>query len=309
MPLPIAPCRGRHAVPVASGLLALMLLACTLGAIAQVTERVIHKAASRFSDVLVVSEDGNGLRSLRFEMHGARQSVVKPGDPDHLELAYARAIPAVFTWKPEPRRILVVGLGGGTLPMFMRRHLPESDIDAIELDPAVVEVARSHFGFRDDARLKAHVGDGRRWIERARGGRYDLIVIDAFSAHEVPYPLATREFLLAVQQSLTADGVVIANMWGRLANPLYDDMVATYLSVFPAVSVMDIAGSGNKLVLASRSTAVPDPQESIERASRLNARFSLRHDLAAMVRQGMRQPDRQERGGSVLTDAARPARP
>lgn len=276
---------------------------------AAATERVIHQGSSKFSDALVVSETADGLRVLRFEMHGARQSVVKLDDPDHLELAYARAIPAALTWKPQPRRVLVVGLGGGTIPMFLRRHLRETDIDVIELDPAVVEVARSHFGFRDDARLKAHVGDGRRWIERVRGGRYDLIVIDAFSAHEVPYALATREFLVAVQQSLAADGVVIANMWGRLANPLYDDMVATYLSVFPAVSVMDVAGSGNKLVLGSRSAVVPQLDEATERAVRLNARLRLRHDLAAMVSQGLRMPDVHERAGKVLTDAGRPARP
>ncbi len=299
---------GQRTAPLAHGLLALLLITWSLGAFAQVAERVIYKAPSRFSDLLVVSEDSEGLRSLRFEMYGARQSVVKPGDPDHLELTYARAILAVFTWKPEPRRILVVGLGGGTIPMFMRKHLPDADIDVIELDPAVVEVARSHFGFRDDQRLKAHVGDGRHWIERARS-RYDLIVLDAFGTHEVPYALATREFLLAVQQSLAADGVAIANMWGRSANALYDDMVSTYLSVFPAVSVMDLAGSGNRLVLASRSTVVPDLGEATERASRLNARFRLRHDLAAMVRQGLRQADRDERGGTVLTDAARPARP
>ncbi|MFN7425428.1 MAG: spermidine synthase [bacterium] len=305
---PISWNRGRLTVLLAQGLLALLFLTWSLGAFAQVAERVIHTAPSRFSDLLVVSEDSDGLRSLRFEMYGARQSVVKPGDPDHLELAYARAILAVFTWKPEPRRILVVGLGGGTIPMFMRKHLPDADIDVIELDPAVVEVARSHFGFRDDRRLKAHVGDGRHWIERANS-RYDLIVIDAFGAHAVPYALATREFLLAVQQSLAADGVAIANMWGRSANPLYDDMVSTYLSVFPAVSVMDVAGSGNRLILASRSTAVPDVDEATARAIGLNARFRLRHDLAAMVRRGLRQADRDERGGSVLTDAERPVRP
>ena len=290
------------------GLVAFVLLAWALGALAQSTERVIHKATSRFSDMIVVSEDSNGLRAMRFEMYGARQSVVKPGDPDHLELAYARAIPAVLAWKPEPGRILVVGLGGGTIPMFLRRHLREADIDVVELDPAVVQVARSHFGFRDDQRLKVHVDDGRRWIEGVRG-RYDLIVIDAYSAHDIPYALATREFLLAVRQALAADGVVVSNMWGRLANPLYDDMVSTYLAVFPAVSVMDIAGSGNMLVFASQSPDVPDTAESTQRAARLNARLNLRHDLATMVRQGLRQANPTERAGTVLTDAARPARP
>lgn len=308
MPIPTALQTARQRTSAARGLLALLLLAWLSGALAQGPEQVIHKAPSRFSDMVVVSEDANGLRSLRFEMFGARQSVVKPGDPEHLELAYARAMPAVLTWKPEPRRILVVGLGGGTLPMFLRRHLPQAEIDVAELDPAVVEVARSHFDFREDARMKVHVGDGRRWIEQARN-RYDLMVLDAFGAHEVPYSLATREFVQAIHQALAADGVVVSNLWGRLANPLYDDMVATYLAVFPAVSVLDVPGSGNRLVLASRTTDVPAPAEAVERAQRLNVRLRLRHDLAEMVRLGLRQPDGLERAGRVLSDGARPVRP
>jgi spermidine synthase len=271
-------------------------------------ERVLHKGPSLFSDFLVVSETPDGLRVLRFEMHGARQSVVRPGDPDHLELAYVRAIPAALTWFPEPRRVLVVGLGGGTIPMFLRRNLPDADIDVVEIDPAVVDVARSHFGFRDDPRLKAHVADGRRWIESS-GARYDLIVLDAFGTHAAPYALTTREFLGSVFQALAPDGVVVSNMWGRLSNPMYDDMVTTYLSVFPVVSVMDIMGSGNKLVFASRAATVPSPEEAAARAGKLNVRLKLRHDLVPMVAQGLRAPDGHERGGKVLTDAARPTAP
>jgi len=303
----------RSAAMVRSWMLLLLLLLALLAAgapfpAAHAAERVLYKGPSRFSDVLVVSETQDGLRVLRFEMHGARQSVVKPDDPDHLELAYARAIPAALTWKPEPRRVLVVGLGGGTIPMFMRKHLPDADIDVVELDPAVVDLARSYFGFRDDRRLKAHVGDGRQWIETARV-RYDLILLDAFGANAVPYALTTREFLRGVHEALAPDGVVISNMWGRVANPLYDDMVATYLSVFPKVSVMDIMGSGNKLVFASRASSVPDGDEAAERAGRLNVRLGLRHDLVPMVKQGLRAPDEEERRGRVLTDAGKPSRP
>ena len=73
--------------------------------------------------------------------------------------------------------------------------------------------------------------------------------------------------------------------------------------------IQDNVVLGKSPKLASRSTAVPDLDESSDRASRLNARFRLRHDLAAMVRQGLRQADREERAGNILTDAARPARP
>ncbi len=127
---------------------------------------------------VTVTEDARGLRALYFGSGLARQSVIDPRDPDHLEAKYAQAAPLAFALARGESRLLVVGLGGGVVPSFLHRRLPKLDIDAVELDPVVVEVARSHFGFRDDARMRAHVGDGRRFVEAARGS-YDVVLLDA----------------------------------------------------------------------------------------------------------------------------------
>lgn len=286
-------------------LIAATLLAVAAGASAQSGERVIFQAPSKFSDMLVVSEDAAGLRVLRFAQGRARQSVVKPGDPDHLELAYARAFPAGLIWAQGPERILIIGLGGGSIPTFLRKRLPKAYIDVVELDPAVLDVARSHFGFREDERLRAHIADGRDWIEKS-GARYDLILLDAFSATAVPYALTTREFLTAVSRLLTPDGVVIGNLWGRFANSLYDDMVSTYLDVYRTVAVMDVATASNKLIFASHSAKLPDRAETLRRAAELTRQLELREDLVPQVERGLRAPEAAERHGRVLTDSTRP---
>lgn len=277
---------------------AALLLAATL---LHAGERLIHREHSAYNGTLLVSEDSRGLRVLRFAEGGARQSVVMPGDPDHLELAYVRALPAALAWVPRPRRILVVGLGGGSIPRFLHHRLPDVVIDAVELDPGVVKVARELFDVREDDRLRLHVADGRAWIE-ATPQRYDLVVLDAYGASAPPPALITREFLAAVRSVLTDEGLVVGNLWHRDFNPLYDDMVRTYLEVFGEVSVISIEGVGNKLVLSGPAAAQPERDELLRRAAVLGRDLGLRHDLERLLRTGLRPPDSQERAGRVLTD-------
>src|SRR5882672_9522201 len=208
--------------------------ALSLGCAAQT---VIYEGASPYNTI-IVTEDHKGLRTLLFERGGGRQSVVKPGDPDHLELPYARVALAGLALCEEPRRILVVGLGGGTLPMFLRKHYPAATIDAAEIDPDVVDVAKKFFGFIEDGHLRAHVGDGRQFIENARQANYDIIFLDAFGAHDVPKQLTTQEFLQFTRRALKPSGVVVSNVWRPASNPLYDSMVRTYQEAFDELLIL-----------------------------------------------------------------------
>src|SRR5881628_3214851 len=197
----------------AAAFAALWVLGCT-------AQTVIYEKASPYNTI-IVTEDHKGLRTLLFERGGGRQSVVKPGDPDHLELPYARTALAGLALCEEPRRMLVVGLGGGSLPMFLRAHYPAATIDVAEIDPDVVEVAKRFFGFREDERMRSHVGDGRQFIEDARQADYDLIFLDAFGARDVPKHLTTREFLQATRRALKPDGVVVSNVWRPASTTLF----------------------------------------------------------------------------------------
>src|SRR5258706_15578230 len=98
------------------------------------------------------------MRKLLFERVGRRQSVVKPGDPDHLELAYARAALAGLALSEEPRRILVVGLGGGSLPRFLRKHYPAAGIGVAENDPEDANGGKKQFGFLEERIMHAYIG-------------------------------------------------------------------------------------------------------------------------------------------------------
>lgn len=279
-------------------------LAAVFVSLAAAQDRVVLERRSPYNTV-TVTEDERGLRALYFGDGLARQTVIDPRDPDHLEARYARAVPFAFAVAPQAKHMLVVGLGGGVVPTFLHRRLPALAIDAVELDPVVVEVARSHFGFRDDALMKAYVGDGRAYVERT-ATRYDVVLLDAFGTDSVPYALATQEFLRAVRRIVAPGGVVVGNVWGRDRNALYDPMLATYRAVFDDVYVLDLEGAVNKLVIACPWKAGLTREEAARRARELAARLKLRDDLGGMVERGFRPPGRDGDGARVLADADAP---
>jgi len=262
--------------------------------------RVIHEKTSMFG-MVIVTED-SGMRTLQFERGGARQTVVKVGDPTHLELPYA---PAAFTGLAlcrEPRRVLVVGLGGGTLPMFLRHYYPEATIDAVDIDPDVVRVAREYFGFKEDGRMRGIVGDGRAFIEKAREP-YDMIFLDAFGSDSVPPTLTTQEFLRAVRRAVRPDGVVVGNIWGRESNRLYDSMVRTYQEVFDDLYILNVRGAGNMIVLALPRRLNLSREDLAAQARRVSTTKGLRYDLGERVEFGYSHAIEKNQDGKVLRDA------
>lgn len=271
-----------------------------LAMLARADQTLVYEKASAFGRVLVTDEDG--FRILRFEPAGARQSVVKLGDPAHLELPYARVAMASLALCEQPRRILIVGLGGGTLPMFLRHYYPDAEIDVVDIDPEVVFVAKQYFGFREDSRLRAHVGDGREFIERYRQP-YDLIFLDAYSSDSVPAHLTTYEFLRAVRRAVKPNGVVVGNVWSRASNRLYDSMIRTYREVFDELCVLTVPHAGNRILLALPRRQPLGREDLAARARQVSTAQRFRFDLGELVTQGFPQTPEERSSGRVLRDA------
>lgn len=278
-----------------------LLAAALCSVLAAAAETVLVERPAMFGTI-VVTEGDDGLRTLRFSRHGPRQSVVKPGDPDHLVLQYTHTAFVGLALADAPRRLLVIGVGGGTLPMFLRKHYPEATIDAVDIDPQVIDVARGYLGLREDAALRAHAADGRAFIEAVREP-YDVIFLDAFSSSEVPAHLTTREFLQAVRRALTPAGVVVGNVWDRFANRLYDAMLRTYQDVFDEVYVLGVPAAGNKIVLALPRPLRLGEGELVARARRHGAERQFRYDLGSAAGYSFSALREPLKDGSVLRDA------
>ncbi|MGZ8230890.1 MAG: spermidine synthase [Burkholderiales bacterium] len=275
------------------------LLACF--AFAGAAETVLYDKQSHYNNI-IVTEDASGYRVLRFEKGGARQSIGKPGEPEYLGFAYTKVAFVGLALTPEPSRILVVGVGGGTMPMFLRKHYPNATIDAVDIDPDVVYVAREYFGFKEDERLRAHVGDGRQFVERTREP-YDVIFLDAFGTRNVPPHLATLEFMRAVRRAVKPTGVVVGNIWGRHVNPLYDSMVRTYQEAFDDLFILDVFGTSNKILLALPRKQPLDRMELVQLARRTGTERGFQFDLGDIDEPHFMHATRKSKQGRVLRDA------
>jgi len=235
-------------------------------------------------------------------MDGGRQSVVKPGDPDHLELPYTRAMLVGLALCEEPRRILIVGLGGGTLPMFLRKNYPDATIDVVDIDPGIAYAAREFFGFREDDQMHVRLADGRQFIENSRQP-YDAIFLDAFGNENVPAHLATQEFLQAVRRAVKPNGVVIGNIWRRNSNPLYDSMVRTYQEVFDELYILEVHGDVNMIMLALPRSQALGRDELMQLARKLSVAGKFRFDLGNPANYGFLHAQEKNLSGRVLRDA------
>lgn len=252
--------------------LCVALLGALLSVGAQAATETIHEERSIYRDITVV-QTGN-RRCLIFNVHrGDRnQTCVDVNDRDKLVFSYTRMSFAGLLLNPNPQRILVAGLGGGSLPMTLTDLFPEASIDVVEVDQAVVNVAKQFFFFEENPNLKVAVSDARVFVKRAGllGQTYDYIVLDAFGGDYIPEHLLTQEFLEEVKQILAPDGVLVANTFST--SRFYDHESVTYQRVFTEFFNFKLPTSGNRIII-TRLQPLPPRGQLVTEAQRLAPRL------------------------------------
>jgi spermidine synthase len=219
-----------------SNRLHVLLIAATLGAMlgarGAFSEVVLHTEKSLYRNVTVTEQDGERCMKFSRFYQGSRQSCIFLNDRTKLVFAYTKMMLASLYLSPNPKRVLVIGLGGGTLPDALQRLYPDVDMDVVEVDAAVIRVAQKYFDFRPGPNVHVFEEDGRVFVKRAgrTGAKYDLVLLDAFDHEYIPEHMLTREFLQEVKAVMQPDGVLAANTFSN--SRLYAHESATYEAVF-----------------------------------------------------------------------------
>lgn len=222
----------REGADVLIALFAILCTACAPRVDAQAM-KLVHAERSLYREVLVY--ENRDVRCMCFtrDCRIGRQSCSDLDNPDRIVMNYPQLMLGALYVIPEPKSILIIGLGGGTLPQALTQVAPNARIDVVEIDAAVVEVAQEYFGFKEGRNVDAIEADGRVFVKRAlrEGRKYDLIMLDAFDHEYIPEHLLTREFVQEVRSLLVPNGVLAANTFS--SSRLYDHESVTYASVFP----------------------------------------------------------------------------
>lgn len=219
--------------------------------------RVMYERETLYNNLAVI--DGwDGFRYLLF--NETEQSAMAQANPEQHIWPYTDLMTAAADfYKPEARKELLIGLGGGTIPKYTYANRPQVDMDAVEIDPEVVKVAKEYFYLKDNDRIHNIVDDGRMFLQDKQN-IYDAILIDAYNRNSIPYHLTTKEFFLELAHALKPDGVVVFNVVsgvegekGRFLKSLLktSDQVFNYRKLFFAETRNSLEDPNNLILVVS----------------------------------------------------------
>jgi spermidine synthase len=174
-------------------------------------EIILVRRDTAYHHILVKQLDTT--RWFRFDH--LTQSALNLARPDDSVLGYTEALLLALAVRPGIHRVCVIGLGGGWVPRALARIRPDIEVDSVEIDPVVREVAIEYFLYKESERVRTIIEDGRVFLSRS-GPPYDLIVLDAYNSTGIPFHLTTREFFQVLRSRLTPDGLFAANFVGSL---------------------------------------------------------------------------------------------
>ncbi|MBW2624496.1 MAG: fused MFS/spermidine synthase [Deltaproteobacteria bacterium] len=261
--------------------------------------RIIYERDSLYHHITITQSDSE-LCMLFGRYKDRRQTCLNRIDPDIPVLEYTAMMFVGFVHRPDTKTAALIGLGGGYMPLIFREYLPHVELDVIEVDKKVVELAKEYFGFRETDTVRLTIADGRQYLKKTPR-LYDQIWLDAYNGDYIPVHLTTREFLRTTKARLHKNGVVVANVHN--GSQLFDAQVMTFRSVFTSVFVYNGTENGNSIIVATENSD-SEPTDIVHNALQFGGRIGM-IELRAQMEKYTPNPALKET--RILTDDYNPA--
>ncbi len=291
--------RSELAATALAGVLGLLALAAMVSR-ERLPPGIVYQRITPYQTLEVI-EGAAGERYLKSD--GIPQSAVVLATGE-TALSYPRYATAALLFQPEMADLLVLGMGAGSVGRHLEPQLPHLRVANVDLDPAVPEIARRFFGYQDQPRTTVHIADARSFLARDRG-RWDYIYCDVYIGLAVPFHLTTVEFLREVKAHLAPGGVFALNLAGSLDWPFPRAIYRTLRQEFPTTHVFQVRGASNLLLLATAEPSLVPDETLLERARRLDRRWTFDPPLAVIARSRV-AVDLDLSAVPLLTDAYAP---
>ncbi|MGC8863645.1 MAG: spermidine synthase [Armatimonadota bacterium] len=255
-----------------------------------------------------VTQQGE-LRLLTFGEAGFKmpQTSMDLRDITYNSTEYSALLMAPLLYKQDMRRALVIGLGGGDVARRIETCYPDIVMDVVEIDPAVVRIAKKYFFWKPSRNVTAYTMDGRTFLglHIARHRKpYDWIVLDAFDDDYVPFHLTTVEFCSVLKRALSPNGVLAINTW--IHHELYGYQARTVQAVFGQVDAYFGHRSGNVILVAQNNASRPmTPERALAARKKIKLPPGAAVDLRYVASCLLPKPNWNPRG-DILTDTWAP---
>ncbi|NJD58401.1 MAG: spermine synthase [Anaerolineae bacterium] len=222
------------------------------GPIKQTAGEIFEKE-SAYNYIQVIEQDG--YRYLRLNEGQGIHSMWHPTELNYGGPWQEFLVGSFFNQPPYPtsqvKNIAIIGLAAGTVARQASAVFGDIPIDGFEIDPAIIDVGKIYFGM-DLPNLNAIPQDGRVGLEHS-DKTYSMIAVDAYRPPYIPPHLTTQEFFQTTKEHLTEAGVLVVNV-GRspVDRTLINQMASTIQTVFPSVYIVDVPGSYNTMIYATK---------------------------------------------------------
>jgi spermidine synthase len=276
-------------------LLAGLLLSATVLTGAAVAEpKLVEERASTYNNIYVYQDGPEMIMTFGHNKRFYTESIFNTKNELELPVTYTRYSTVGLAYASGLDNLLEVGFGGGRTAWYLHKHVPTLDITAVELDPAVVDLAKKYFAVRIEDKFRIEVADGRRYMVKSPD-TWNVIMIDAYRGPFVPFHLLTEEFFKLIKSKLKPGGAVVQNV--EPSTMMFDSAVATIQRVFPNVDLYDAGGN----VVAIAYDGPKRSQDALlARATALQKQYRFLYPLPDIL--GERRTVNRKVPGKVLSD-------
>lgn len=212
--------------------------------------KLIFEGKDEYGPVEVV--DRPGVRALHFGSP-TEQSSMFLERPFALEMEYIQIMAVALLFRPDAKKILALGMGGGSLPKFIWKALPASEVTVVELSPLVLEVAHRFFEVPQDSRFKTVSGEALQFLQ-ATQETYDLLFVDLYDGQGIAPVVAEPDFFEACDRRLKPGGLLIWNLWRSSAKDLVERSMRNLAASFGRnLLILPNQESGNFVVFVFKA--------------------------------------------------------
>lgn len=263
--------------------------------------KIIYKTGTEYNDITVMQ---NGNIITLWSPRTTKQTEIDIANPHVPNIEYARNTVLSLVFNNNPQKILILGLGGGSIPLMFYYLCKNVRIDVVEIDPDMPGIAKTFFNFFDSPRIRLFIEDAGDYIQRISES-YDIIVLDTYLGKHIPGSLQTQLFCSTVKKRLSRNGIFVSNLMTS-DSAHFNHMSSLINSIFQNMWFLPGIEARNMLTFASngkipRQTILAN---AIDLQATIDPKFQIMQWTKLLrMPQLMMKTDYRERAGSVTVSA------
>lgn len=279
----------------------LFLLCCILGhsnRFAFWQNDLTYEGESVYNYLQVYEQDNEVMLSTNV-LFGVQSVYNKDKNLTGMYYDYAMAAPYMAgVREKETMKVLCLGMGTGTYATQCMRYFDNLELEGVEIDRKITDLAEKYFALPEDVRVTTC--DGRAYLNTAKE-KYDVILVDAYQDITIPFQMSSMEFFDLVRRHLTPDGVMVVNMnmRGTQEGNMNQYLSDTIAGVFDEVYTIDVEGYTNRVLYASNASGMSETY-------RRNISKEQDVELRALMKRIDKNMSKYQAGSYCMTDDKAP---